>query len=76
MPVRVGTLENAFTNDAVVTPAALLSAGVISQKSGRVPRVKILGGGTITKRLNISGVEISASAKEAILKAGGNVTGK
>ena len=74
VPVSIGTLERIFSSGATITPAALLSSGIISHKSGRVPRVKILGGGTITKKMNISGAEVSASAQEAILKAGGAVS--
>jgi large subunit ribosomal protein L15 len=74
VPVNIGTLERVFPDGAAITPAALLSAGIISRKSGRVPRVKILGGATITKKITISGLEVSASAKEAIEKAGGKVS--
>jgi large subunit ribosomal protein L15 len=73
-PVSLRALERAFPNNAAVTPTSLLSAGLISRKSGRVPRVKILGGGGLTKKLTVFGVEMSASAKEAILKAGGSIT--
>lgn len=73
VPVPLGALERAFPNGATVTPAALLSAGVISRRSGRVPRVKVLCGGVLTKSLTISGMEVSVSAKEAIEKAGGTV---
>ena len=73
VPISLRVLERAFPNSAAVTPASLLFAGIISRKSGRVPRVKILGGGTLTKNLTISGVEMSVSAKEAILKAGGTI---
>lgn len=72
-PVSLGALERAFPNNAAVTPAALFSAGLISRKSGRVPRVKILGGGVLTKKLTVSGVKLSVSAREAIEKAGGSV---
>jgi ribosomal protein L15 len=40
---------------------------------GRFPRIKILGGGEITKKFIVSGCEISGSAKAAIEKAGGIV---
>jgi ribosomal protein L15 len=58
-----------------VTPETLLSAGLISKRSGALPRVKILGAGALAKELTISGCAVSASAKAAIEKAGGKIHG-
>ncbi len=74
VPVNLSALQRVFPDGATVTPAALLSAALISRKSGRVPRVKILGGGAITKKFIISGCPLSASAKAAIERAGGMVS--
>ena len=40
---------------------------------GKTPKVKILGNGKIAKKIIVEGCDISASAKEAIEKAGGSV---
>lgn len=75
VPVNLEVLERSFQDGASVTPLTLLERKIIAKKRGSAPRVKILGHGTITKKLAVSGVEISASAKEAVLKAGGTITG-
>jgi large subunit ribosomal protein L15 len=72
-PVNLEALERAFDSGATVTPESLFHAGVISKKSGYLPRVKILGEGALTKNLTISGCSISASARAAVEKAGGSV---
>ena len=59
---------NKFEDGAVVTVAALLEAGVISNpKDG----VKILGNGELTKKLTVQANAFSASAKEKIEALGG-----
>jgi len=58
----------------MVTPATLIEKGVVYTQSGRIPAIKILGDGEITKAVKISGCFISGSAKEKIEKAGGAVT--
>lgn len=75
VPLNLGTLERAFQDGAEVNYSVLLERKIIAKKSGNVPLVKILGSGTITKKLSISGLELSSSAKEAILKAGGLIKG-
>ncbi|MSU56276.1 MAG: 50S ribosomal protein L15 [Candidatus Taylorbacteria bacterium] len=72
-PVNLRALETAFVSGGAVTPETLLAGKVISLQSGNVPKVKILGTGTVTKAFIVSGCAISASAKAAIEKAGGRV---
>lgn len=72
-PVNLASLEAVFSAGDVVTPQALVKAGVVSTRSGRTPLVKILGTGELSKKLEISGIPASASAKAAIEKAGGSV---
>lgn len=71
--VKIADIVDAFKDGDLVTPATLLSAGVISTKKGRVPSVKILGRGEISKKLNIEKCEVSSGASEIIKKAGGSV---
>ena len=71
--VNVGRIEEAFSSGDTVTPATLIEKGVIYTQSGRIPAVKILGDGEITKAVKISGCFISSSAKEKIEKAKGEV---
>lgn len=71
--INLEILEKKFSADAKVTPRVLLEKGIINKIKGRMPRVKILGTGVITKALIIEGFEISKSAKDKIEKAGGAV---
>ena len=65
--VNLDTL-NRFEEGTEVTPEMLLETGVISNaKSG----IKILGNGTLDKKISVKANKFSASAKEAIEKAGG-----
>lgn len=59
---------NLFEEGTEVTPELLLESGVLSKaKSG----IKILGNGTLEKKLTVKAHKFSAAAKEAIEKAGG-----
>ncbi len=71
--VSIAALEIAFNSGDKVTPLKLVEAGVISTYKGRIPAVKILSDGEITKKLTIVDCKISAAAKEKIEKAGGKV---
>ena len=71
--VNVDVLEAVFTSGDAITPAILIEKGIVSTSSGRVPKMKILGEGEVTKSFKISGLAISASALEKIKKAGGTV---
>lgn len=72
-PVNLITLEKAFSNDAKITPASLVKMKIIEMYKGKNPKVKILGTGNITKKLNVSGCAVSKDAKTKIEKAGGTV---
>ena len=59
---------NVFAEGTEVTPELLLELGIVSNaKSG----IKILGNGTLDKKITVKANKFSASAKEAIEKAGG-----
>jgi large subunit ribosomal protein L15 len=73
LPVNVDMIEAVFAKGESVTPTTLVEKGVISTVSGRIPAIKILGDGEITKSVTVSGCAVSASAKEKIEKAGGKV---
>ncbi len=61
---------NRFEDGAEVNIAALVESGIVSN-----PRdgVKILGTGTLTKKLNVKVTAASAGAKEKIEAAGGTI---
>ncbi|WP_017473645.1 50S ribosomal protein L15 [Amphibacillus jilinensis] len=59
---------NKFEEGTEVTPELLLETGLVSKlKAG----IKVLGNGTIEKKLTVKAHKFSASAKEAIEAAGG-----
>lgn len=72
-PVSLEILERIYASGSAVSPETLLAAKIISRKSGKVPLVKILGKGPISKKFIISGCAISSPAKAEIEKAGGSV---
>lgn len=61
---------NAFENGTVVTPTLLKEVKFVRQE---LDGVKILGEGTLTKKLVVKANAFSASAKAAIEAAGGSV---
>ena len=73
VPVNLSVLEAVFENGASVTGAILAKNGIVSLRGGRVPKIKILGGGTLSKSLTVSASAVSVAAKAAIEKAGGTV---
>lgn len=59
---------NRFEEGTEITPALLIETGVVSkERSG----IKILGNGSLDKKLSVRAHKFSASAKEAIEAAGG-----
>lgn len=68
-PVNLERL-NDFAAGSVITPEALVEAGII--KSAREV-VKILGNGEVDRPLMIKAHKFSASAREKILAAGGRI---
>lgn len=69
--VNLDAIDRAFGARAVVTPDALRQSGFIDAlpKGG----VKILGRGTVSKAFTFRDVDVSASAREKILAAGGTI---
>ncbi|WP_217588939.1 50S ribosomal protein L15 [Lentibacillus saliphilus] len=59
---------NRFEDGTEITPELLLEEGVVSKlKSG----IKVLGNGTVEKKVTVKAHKFSASAKQAIEAAGG-----
>lgn len=71
--VNLDQIEAVFETGSVVSPASLIERKTISTQDGRIPRVKILGSGDISKKFVIEGCLISTQAKEKVEKAGGSV---
>lgn len=63
-----------FENGATIDIKAIMKAGLVRLVDGKVPPIKILGEGELLKKLVVSGIPVSVSAKAAIEKAGGSVS--
>ncbi len=73
--VNLASLEKLFASGDNVSPQTLHGKGVINLLKGKLPKVKVLGTGELTKKLTLSGVTYSASVKEKVEKAGGTIIG-
>lgn len=71
--VNLIDIEAVFASGNVVTPKTLIEKMIIDTIDGRIPRVKILGGGDITKKITIESCLVSKQAQEKVEKAGGSV---
>lgn len=68
--LNVAALEDAFEAGATVDPQALEASGLVK---GRYDAVKILGNGSLTKKLTVKAHQFSASAIAKIEAAGGAI---
>jgi len=71
--LNLDQLEARFEKDAVVSPKTALKMGLVRRVGGKLPKVKILARGELSKKLSLEGVTVSEAAKVAIEKAGGTV---
>lgn len=71
--VNIEILEKKFKSADVISPKVLLEKRIIRRILGRLPKVKILGSGKLTKKLIIEGCQVSKLAREEIEKAGGAI---
>ena len=65
---------NVFKAGDAVNPKTLIAKGLIKEILGKTPVVKILGTGSISVAITVTGCTASVSATTAIEKAGGTVT--
>ena len=65
--VNIGQLSHVFKDGETVTPRALKKKGLIRKTGG----VKILGQGTLQKKLIVEAHSFSKSAQDSIMKSGG-----
>ena len=70
-PVNLAALEKAFDAGDSVTPVTLRGKGLVGSRGGYILPIKILGTGSLTKKLTVVDCFMSASAKSAIEAAGG-----
>lgn len=71
--VNLAVLEAQFAAGDTVSPKTLVAKGVVKTAAKRVPAVKILAQGTITKAVTVQNCTLSEAAKEKIAAAGGTI---
>ena len=71
--VNVGELEAKIKPGEQITPKLLSERGLVRPVNGKIPPVKLLGSGKLTKNLLVKDCEASASAKKKIEEAGGKI---
>ena len=71
--INLELIEKNFSNGAVVNPTALLEKLLVAKDNGKVPTIKILSRGEITKKVSVLGCLFSKTTKEKIEKAGGEI---
>ena len=72
--LNLEVLEKKINSGEKITPDILLEREIINRIKGRIPEVKILGKGEITKKLIIEDCQISKSARDKVEKAGGKIS--
>lgn len=72
-PINLKTIENNFSNGEVVSPKTLVSKGIIDTYKGKNISIKILGTGSLTKKVTIKNCVLSKTAQTQVEKAGGTV---
>ncbi len=71
--ITLAQIDAVASQGAVITRSSAVEMGLVSLKSGKIPAMKILATGNITKKVTVEGISMSASARAAIEAAGGTV---
>jgi len=64
--VNLKDLNEKFDNNEIVSPETLMEKGLIAKIKGRIPEVKILGDGKLTKKLKVENCKMSKSVKDVL----------
>jgi len=71
--INVEKLEKHFEDGQTVTPQILVEKKLVRMIKGKVPEIKILANGKLTKKLVFENCTASEAAKAIIEKAGGTI---
>ncbi len=71
--INLRVLEKKFKEGGKITPKILVESGVVGLVKGKIPEVKLLGSGNVTKKFLVAECQISGPAAEKIIKAGGSI---
>ncbi len=72
--VNLAVLNEAFETGAKITPEVIFEKGLVRKVGGKIPKIKILAQGEISKSVTVAGCTVSVAAKLKIETAGGTVT--
>ena len=71
--INLDVLEKHVKDGEVITPTSLVEKKLVHRVKGKIPKVKILGRGALSKKIVIEGCKVSESVKKAVEKAGGSI---
>ena len=71
--INLELIEKNFSDGDKVTPTILVEKTLVEKKSGKIPVVKVLSKGEITKKVVISDCLFSKTTKEKVEKIGGEI---
>lgn len=74
--VNLRDIEKKFEGGEEVSPKTLAEKGLVKRISGKMPAVKILGMGEISKSFVIKNCLFSKTAQEALVKSGSRIISK
>jgi large subunit ribosomal protein L15 len=64
--VNLKDLEEKYKDGEIVSPETLIEKGLIVKVNKRIPEVKILGEGKLTKKLKVENCKMSESVKKVL----------
>jgi large subunit ribosomal protein L15 len=74
--VSLAVLDKNFEINDIVSPQSLNEKNIIGSRHKKLPIVKILGGGELSKALQFENCSFSDSARDKITVVGGKITGE
>ncbi len=73
LTINLDLLDRHFKPGDLVTPDVLVREKLVRAWGGRTPKIKILAGGRITKKIKIKNFQLSRGAAQKIKKADGTI---
>ena len=71
--VNLSDLDRVFRAGEIVSPRTLVEKNLVKRTKGRIPEIKILGEGALSKKLMVAQCQMSKTAGEKIKSAGGSI---
>lgn len=71
--INLTELDAGISDEEKLTPLKLVELKIVKMEKGKLPKIKILGGGKLAKKVEVSGINVSKTAREKIEKMGGTI---